>query len=332
VANGSPTRDHPVAHYFRGDALARHGDWPLAQRYFTKATQPDGHFALAWNALGVAHAYQDHFKDAKDCFKRATQEDGNLADAYANFGTLLLIIEAGPGAIENYRRALDESKEFALANNGRACVKLAYNRDKQSLNEAVADFNIALAKAETKALVESNMRRVLAASAGVSEEEIKPEALKGMTLHARDLVGLSPDVLDRQLGSMSSSQLRGLLHETNRHAGNVELGKFLFGGTDVRIGGELGAVGAFGPIGAFANLFGEGRQSMAGWEAHLDYRGGELRALRETIIDHMTPGGADTVAVALEQSAGDMGNWPTKDTRFGLVPLAKLPHVTKPGK
>ena len=46
----------PVAHYLRGDALARSGRWVEAIDCYHKALNTRGDFALALNARGVAYA------------------------------------------------------------------------------------------------------------------------------------------------------------------------------------------------------------------------------------------------------------------------------------
>lgn len=318
VADGSPTRDHPVAHYFRGDALARQDCWPLAQVHFTKATQPDGHFALAWSALGVAHAYQDHFKDAKDCFKRATQEDENLADAYANFGTLLLIIESGTGATEKYRQALKESKEFALAANGQECAKVGQSRDPKSLAAAVQAFTEVAKHPAIAPLAMSNMKAI---APGVDDAR-KPnnKTAKGMSLSANEMRDLDSATRRSIMGNMNYDQLQGIMqkaHENYAHSRSWGESLDYFKGMP-----GLGGLDSGQSLRHASEHYGVFQDAMAamqdkfGVSPNSHFRDG---------------GGADTEAVSIANSSGDVGKWPAKATRFGLVPLANLPHVTRPG-
>ena len=114
-----------IAHYFRGDALARLGKFDLAIQSFNKALNYNSDFVLALNARGVALAYKKQWKEADEDFERACEIAPTFAEAYTSHGTLLILKKAPEGAEIFFNKALTVSPDFALALNGRGCAEFA---------------------------------------------------------------------------------------------------------------------------------------------------------------------------------------------------------------
>lgn len=68
-----------------GQTLAAIGEWPLALRTFSRATQDDPNHALAWAWLGEAR-HQTGSGDALEALQRAASLDPNSAQIHAMYG------------------------------------------------------------------------------------------------------------------------------------------------------------------------------------------------------------------------------------------------------
>lgn len=118
----------PIAHYFKGDALARLRRWNAAISVYgdALAQAENNRHALVFNGRGVAHARHNKLLEARLDFARAIKYSGRtLADAYANIGALRIQKKDGAeGALKAFNKALKISPTFALALHGRGCVRL----------------------------------------------------------------------------------------------------------------------------------------------------------------------------------------------------------------
>jgi tetratricopeptide (TPR) repeat protein len=308
VAAGSPTRENLVAQYFYADSLSRQGDWGCGIKQYQQAVSR-GDMALAWNGLGVAYTYQDDFGQAKKSFEKAMRADPKLADAHANLGTLLLVIEAGPGAIEQYRQARDKSDEFALTQVGSSLATIGSNRDAKSLQEAIDDLELAAAVQETEELALANLR-VLRTGASGSEDDRKQGDMAGTTTTLNEL--------NVMLNSPTNDGLP---------SGSVELKRESSSGASASV--RIEHDGRRGPPSGSVKF----RIPLGGDNIPSPSPGGEN--IDPSPVSSGSPkrssGGGDTAETALDRSAGDVGRWPAKEMRFGLFPRSSLPHVTKPG-
>ena len=107
-----------IAHYFRGDSLARLERWNDALQAFSTFEHP-----LIKNAKGVAYAATGQWDPSLVELTEATILDKNLADAYASIGAMWIQKRDGiRGARKAYAKALNLSNDFSLAYNGLACT------------------------------------------------------------------------------------------------------------------------------------------------------------------------------------------------------------------
>jgi len=131
---------HPasaIAHYLKGDALARLEQWPAALAAFNKALELDPNHALALNARGVVHASQGQWDPAVVDLDDAIRANPSLADAHTSRGALNIQQRSGaPGALEAFNRALRLSPDSVVALNGRAAVRTVLRQ----WDEAEADL------------------------------------------------------------------------------------------------------------------------------------------------------------------------------------------------
>jgi tetratricopeptide (TPR) repeat protein len=114
-----------VAHYFRGDALARLERWGSAVAEFKTALTLDTAHWLSLNARGACHAAKEQWSLAIVDFDAAIRAASGFADAYASRGTLNLKARSGAeGALKWFNRALEIAPDFALAFHGRGSAEL----------------------------------------------------------------------------------------------------------------------------------------------------------------------------------------------------------------
>lgn len=124
-----------VSYYFKGDALARLGQWDSAITEFTNALANKTHHYLALNARGVAYAKMGQLGTARQDFDNAVTANRSFADAHANLGARFVQMKDGiDGAQKAFEKALKYSPNFALAIHGLACVEFILNKDEAMTN------------------------------------------------------------------------------------------------------------------------------------------------------------------------------------------------------
>lgn len=151
--------ENHVAHYFKGDALARIGKWDSAIMAFNEALNFSD-LSLALNARGVVYAYKQELKKAREDFKAANKLTPKFADAYASFGTLQILKKASKGAYKSFDKALARSTEFALALNGLGCAK--YGHGVKNWEQAYKDFSTVVGKLPFSLFVENSRGLLMA--------------------------------------------------------------------------------------------------------------------------------------------------------------------------
>ncbi|GEM_PF-6213556 len=164
-----------VAHYLKGDALGRCGNYDRAIKSFAQALKYKPNFALALNARGAIYAYKKQWNEALADFEKACTIAPKFADAHASLGNLLLLKKAPSGAADCFNKVLPLFPEFALALNGRGCANFgegfwaeATNDFKQAC-EYDATMKLALFNANALAKAELELAsKALGDSAGMS--------------------------------------------------------------------------------------------------------------------------------------------------------------------
>lgn len=162
----------PVAYYALGDACSRLGDWNEALKAFDAALGKKPGWPLTLNAMGVVHAKRDEVAAARVYFTEAIGlSKGRLADAFANAGFLWIQKrENAEAAIEAFDRALAVSPDFALAYQGRGCVKLLLPENKA---EAGKDMKLAAEKSAcAHKFLDENLVRYAARVNRLDPEEV----------------------------------------------------------------------------------------------------------------------------------------------------------------
>jgi len=133
-------RSAAIAHYFRGDALARLGRWGAALASFNTALGIHPDHPLVLNARGVAYAVTEQWGPALSDLKKTTGLKRSLANAHASYGMLWIHQKTGAkGALHGFDRALKLSPRFSLALYGRGCLKSIGNewgRAKKDIEDA----------------------------------------------------------------------------------------------------------------------------------------------------------------------------------------------------
>jgi Tfp pilus assembly protein PilF len=138
-ANGFARRhpDGAIAHYLRGDALARLRQWDRALAEFGVALNIHPGHALILNARGVAYAIKSDWDRALADLAGAVVAAPSLADGHASLGTMWLHKKEGArGGLKAFDRALHISPDFGVAAYGRACLASVMGR----YDDARTDF------------------------------------------------------------------------------------------------------------------------------------------------------------------------------------------------
>lgn len=121
--------ENAVAHYFKGDALARLEQWDAALMAFNKGLDIQPKNPLILNARGVIYVAKEQWDDALIDFHNVTKVNPSFADAHSNLGAMWIQRKTGAeGALESFNRAVEESLDFALALLGRGYAKFALGR------------------------------------------------------------------------------------------------------------------------------------------------------------------------------------------------------------
>ena len=144
LASQNPTA--AVAHYLRGDALARNGKLLEALNSLDRSLGLDPNFLLARNSrgvvawiLGVSDPQYATLRDTAIVdFQLAGQGFDPLADPWVNLGVADLYVGFSPtSAKSNFENALSIDKDFALALNGRSCALAAAGRPSAAARDIV---------------------------------------------------------------------------------------------------------------------------------------------------------------------------------------------------
>lgn len=168
---------HPAsapARYFKGDALARLGQYEPALRILEAALKDAPSHVLVLNALGVIQARRGELRTARVFFQDAARQrrPPALADAYANIAALRIQQKEGPeGALSALNTAVDISPNFALALHSRACIHLIMRKPAS----AKEDFSKAAGAGPCgglSSLFAQNVLKAQAYWAGLSEQEL----------------------------------------------------------------------------------------------------------------------------------------------------------------
>ena len=167
--------ESPIAHYCKGDAMARLKQWMDAISAYDNALTKtkNGEHSLVYNARGVAYAHHNELGNARLDFAHASKSsNGTLADAYANIGALRIQKKDGAeGAKRAFDKALELSSTFALVLHSRGCVQLVLGKT----SEAKKDFQEA-EKYSTcpggDVLMAQNRLRIVAYWKGMNEKEL----------------------------------------------------------------------------------------------------------------------------------------------------------------
>lgn len=136
--------DSTVAHYLRGDALAREREWKTATAEFDRALELDASNVLALNARGVVRALERDWDGASKDLSRADKIDPAFADPHLNLGfSALQFGRAIDGALEAFDDVLKLDSTNVVAFAGRAYAQLAIG----SWEEGAASLTAGLGKA-----------------------------------------------------------------------------------------------------------------------------------------------------------------------------------------
>jgi tetratricopeptide (TPR) repeat protein len=303
-----------VAQYLKGDAQARLGAWKDAVATYSEALTADSSFAMALNARGVAFAYLRDVGRSLADLKSACESGPAFADAFASLGTLLLLREAAEGALENYELALEHSDKFALAKNGRGCARLGYSTDSTSITEALTDFAAALECSSTRELAESNIESTRLAFVGTEVEE--PADSAGTYLTTRELFNKSDEFLKNYFQNKPTWHINDVMREAARNQRWCDGVYDAFAGTRAKLGFEHKGLSALAEA------------DLTKWEQKNRLDAQKWSQLHEMATQARDPAaGVDLVGVALGKSVGDMGRWPAKAMRFGLMPEIEPPDA-----
>lgn len=301
---------HPqqaVAHYFRGDALARLAQWDAALKAFHVAVQLQPAHTLALNARGVTYALKRAWDQALGDFRAAFQAQPSFADAYASYGTMYVQKKAGAdGVLRWAQRALEIAPDFALALNTRGGAKFAMHE----WGEAQKDFEEASKHLECFPDVLAN----LALSAGLMHDAIDKELVR--------LAAANPGVTMQQLiQDMSpvdrerfAKMVTGLRDHSLRSLGVLEAMPQKFVAIIPR--------GAFGYATNFDNWRKSTQEHIGQYNQLLTQLGGprsytpsELKTLAVGYAKGTIPGGVST---DMSTAYVDKGNWPFV-VHYGLL-------------
>lgn len=135
--------DSAIAHYFRGDGLARSGQLERAVDEFNIALEKHPNYFLILNARGSAHAALGNLDGALVDFDYASRLNPKFADAFACKGARCMQMSDGvKGALEAFNKAIDNSPDFGLARYGRAAIQFILGRYDDSSGELEKVLNL----------------------------------------------------------------------------------------------------------------------------------------------------------------------------------------------
>jgi len=307
----SAHRTSAAALYLKGDALARTGDWTKAVDVYTlclSQAKTATMKAMVLNARGVALASLGDFNKARDDIEAAIGTAPKFADAYANLGTLKVLREAPDTAIEDYDRAIARSVAFALARNGRACARIGYSRDPNSVQQALSDYLSAKTCPPVRALAEAN---ILAVSRIIGEgEDYGMKNSEGTTLSANQFRFMDSR---SQQSIMARMPKEDLVNIADRAYKNYMHSK------------TWGEALQYLRADTLNLPFMDAKQSLRHADEHMAVFNSAKTMLqqRDNIRLGFDPAGGARTA-ELEKGYADRGNWPVK-TWFGLAQQVSVP-------
>jgi tetratricopeptide (TPR) repeat protein len=175
---GDIAERHPesaLAGYFRGDALARGGDFDSAVATFQSAmTRAEGNthmHALLINARGVANLARGQADAAGDDFFEANELYPELADPAANLaGRCLLLSDGAEGGYEMADLALEGADPFVFAHITRACLAIVLGRKEEGEADLMTDLESELGIFRAEQNLERSIEVTLRAQLAEIEE------------------------------------------------------------------------------------------------------------------------------------------------------------------
>jgi hypothetical protein len=286
-----------VALYLNGDALARLGERKSAITVYSKAEKKaknDFIKAMILNARGVAYAYLKNIDKAIQDLEKATRLAPNFADVHASLGAVLLMKEAPEGSLLNFENALAQSKNFALALNGRGCARYG-QRDPENIAKAIQDFYTAAQNSSIQQLAMSNAKEAM--------DDIQPKNTTSISKEGMSLM-TNNELSTRRLALEQHIQHNEKTLQVLPWLPDVKIGK---------VGWETGRIRE----NTLRNLDMQ-KQELAAIKSESHNRGIELAS-----------GGVGTEDMQSEYA--DKGNWPVK-TWFGLAQDVDINDLSQKGK
>lgn len=127
---------NPIAYYLKGDALARLEKWDEALKTFNKALELNPKHAMVLNARGVVYAARGEWDNAIKDFETTKFLNSSFVDAYVSAGAMWIQKSDGaPGALKDFKKALEKSPDFALALYGKGAVEMVLGELEDSSND-----------------------------------------------------------------------------------------------------------------------------------------------------------------------------------------------------
>ncbi len=153
AVRGDPS--DPTIHNAIGLAYLMDRRIDLAIASFRKAIELDPTFSDAYNNLGSAYVQRLDYDRATDAFKQALANPAYLTPqrAHLNLGNVYAAQGRLTDAIEEFKRALDISPDFAEAHNRLGYVYLVQRKPQQ----AIAELTLALRHAPDLATAHQNL-------------------------------------------------------------------------------------------------------------------------------------------------------------------------------
>lgn len=182
-----------IAHYFKGDALARLQQWQASLAELNEATRLKPECYLAHNASGVVLHALGNARDARTEFAKALSHKKDFADAYASWGTLNVNDSttrdsartstgrsresSSKDGTKYFKMALAINRDYVLPRNGYGCVYYGQQR----YDDAAKCFASVPEESVISGLVAHNS---LAVELGRLDETIKQADDAGMSVTA----------------------------------------------------------------------------------------------------------------------------------------------------
>src|SRR2546426_3175916 len=121
--------DTAIAHYLRGDSIARQGQLQAALAEFERSLALDKEHVLTLNAIGVVRSFRGDWDGAFADFARAVALRGDFADAWSSQGLSNLHGRRSvDGALDAFNSALKIDPDFVVATAGKAFAEMALGR------------------------------------------------------------------------------------------------------------------------------------------------------------------------------------------------------------